>query len=232
MPPVPDAASDRPSLPTRLRTCWREKIAVLLGLTVGICVPYATLQRLDAFPLRTLPVTPVDRWIAFDPAWIVAYVSLALLVPLAPLLATRRDELVRYAKGLALLCLPAFATFLVFPVAGPRPHVEPGHAVYGVIVSLDTPSNAFPSLHAGLTVFSLLFAGRVLRGDLSRRARVSLGIVGWLWGALILYSTLATKQHWAIDLAPGALLACVAHAWAWRSEARDRRASGLAVLNP
>jgi len=215
----------------RLRTCWPEKVAVLLGLSLGICVPYFTLQRVGAFPLRSLPVTALDRWVDFDPRWIGAYLSLALLVPIAPLLATRREELVRYAKGLTLLCLPSFAVFLLFPVEGPRPDAAPGHALYRVLISWDGAANAFPSLHAGLAVFSLLFAYRVMWGDLARRGRAALGIVGSLWGSAILYSTLATKQHWAIDLAPGVLLACAAHALAWRRAARATRPGELPIFN-
>jgi len=223
---------DRHRLGTRLRTCLPEKVAVLLGLSVGICVPYFTLQRVGAFPLRTLPVTPLDRWIDFDPSWIGAYLSLALLVPIAPLLATRREQLVRYAKGLTLLCLPSFAVFLLFPVEGPRPDAAPGHALYRLLISWDGASNAFPSLHAGLAVFSLLFAYRVLVDDVGGRARAALGIVGSLWGTAILFSTLATKQHWAIDLAPGVLLACAAHALAWRRAARAVRPGEVLIFNP
>jgi len=204
---------------------------VLLGLSLGICVPYFTLQRLGAFPLRTLPVTPVDRWIDFDPSWIGAYLSLALLVPIAPLLATRREELVRYARGLTLLCLPSFAAFLLFPVEGPRPEVGPGHAIYRLLIDYDGASNAFPSLHAGLAVFSLLFAYRVTCEDLGRSARTALGILGSLWGTAILFSTLATKQHWAIDLAPGVLLACAAHALAWRRAARAAGRGEVPIFN-
>ena len=94
---------------------------MLLGLSVGICVPYFTLQRVRGFPLHTLPVTPVDRWIDFDPSWIGAYLSLALLVPIAPLLATRREELVRYAKGLTLLCLPSLCGVPAVSGGGPAP---------------------------------------------------------------------------------------------------------------
>ena len=225
------SAPQSPTLATRLRACLPQKIAVLLGLSVGICVPYFALQRLDVFPLRTLPLTPLDRWIPFEPGWIVAYLSLALLVPLAPLLASRRDELVRYAKGLTLLCLPAFVVFLLFPVLGPRPEIDPEHSLYTLLIRYDRPSNAFPSLHAGLAVFSLLFARRVLRDDLARPARAALGILGALWGAAILYSTLATKQHWAIDLAPGVLLACAAHVWAWRRATRVPQPGEVPIFN-
>lgn len=210
-------------LRARLRMHLGAKIAVLLGLSVGICVPYFALQRIDAFPLRSVPVTLLDRWIDFAPAWIWAYLSLGLLVPLAPLLATRRDELTRYAKGLALLCMPCFAAFLLFPVAGPRPAPPPAHEVYELLVAYDRPANSLPSLHAGLVVYSLLFAWRVLRDGLSRPARVALGGAGSLWGVLILYSTLATRQHWAVDLPAGMLLALSAHALAWRAAERVPR---------
>jgi membrane-associated phospholipid phosphatase len=205
-------------LGARLRSHLALKIAVLLGLSVGICVPYFTLQRIDAFPLRTLPVLPIDGWIAFDPRWIWAYLSLALLVPLAPLLATRREDLVRHAKGLSLLCMACFAAFLFFPVEGPPPEQIAGqHAVYELLVSYDRPSNSLPSLHAGLVVYSLLFGYRVLRPDIGPSGRVALGLGGALWGALILYSTLATRQHWAADLPAGVLLAGAAHLLVWRA---------------
>jgi hypothetical protein len=73
-----------------------------------------------------------------------------------------------------------------------------------------------PSLHAGLVVYSLLFGLRVLRDVLRPRALTAASIAGCAWAALILYSTLATKQHWALDLPPGMALAACAHALAWR----------------
>jgi len=201
------------------------KIQVLLGLAVGICVPYFTLQRIQAFPALTLPQTPLDEAIAFDPSWIWPYASLALLVPLAPLLATTRDHLVRYARGLSLLCTVCFATFLLAPVLGPRPMGLPTDTgLYGLIVGVDRPANALPSLHAGLTVYSLLAGLRLLRGGASDRARLACVAGGSLWGALILFSTLATKQHQAWDLPAGMLLAWVAYAWAWRPDAAPKRA--------
>jgi membrane-associated phospholipid phosphatase len=208
-----------------MRLHLREKIAVWLGLAVGICVPYFTLQRLDWFPTRTLPQTPLDRWIPFEPGWIGVYLSIALLVPLAPLCATRRDELARYARGLALLCLPCFAAFLLLPVEGPRPPAPQGAALYGLIVSVDRPANSFPSLHAGLAVYSLLFLARVLRdAGAGAGPRAWLRTLGLVWGALILYSTLATRQHWFLDLPAGVLLAWGAHALVWRDDALRRYA--------
>lgn len=226
--------SDRPAAlrGSRLATLLGPKVAVLLGLTVGICVPYFWLQRIDLFPLQQPPATPLDAAIGFDPTWIGVYLSIALLVPLAPLLATRRDELSRYARGLAFLCVPAFAVFLLLPVAGPRPEAFADAGLYGVVTACDRPSNSLPSLHAGLTVFSLLFGYRVLREGLSRAGRVGYVVLGGLWAAAILYATLATKQHWVADLPAGVALAVAAHALAWRAADRadDRGRAALPAV--
>ena len=63
-------------------------------------------------------------------------------------------------------------------MAGPRPEVLPDHDFYELLVAYDRPLNSMPSLHAGLVVYSLLFANRVTRstsfalsdGDSGRRA--------------------------------------------------------------
>ncbi|MGH0030094.1 MAG: phosphatase PAP2 family protein [Myxococcota bacterium] len=197
-------------LAARLARELPAKVAVWLGLAVGICVPYFTLQHVAWFPVRSVPATPIDAWIPLTPDLLWVYFSLGALVPLGPALATRRDELRRYAWGLFWLCLPCFVLFAVFPVAGPRPELAPEHRLYHWLVAYDRPTNSMPSLHAGLTVYSLLFLWRVAR--LPRP-------VEWLgvaWGGLIFYATLATKQHWLVDLPVGAALACIAHAAAWR----------------
>jgi len=201
----------------RLRAELPRKVAVVGGLSLGICLPYFLLQRVRLFPLRTAPATELDARIAFDPDWLGVYLSLALLVPLAPLLARHRDELARYARGLALLCAAAFTCFLLVPVEGPRPEAPAGHAAYALLAHVDRPSNSLPSLHAGLAVYSILFALRVLRDAQGPRGRFATGALAWTWGALIAASTLATKQHWVLDLPAGALLAGAAHAWAWRT---------------
>lgn len=197
-----------------------EKIGVLLGLSIGICAPYFYLQRNSMLPAREGWNSPLDLWIAFDPRWIWAYASLALLVPLSPLLTSTRDGLARYARGLSWLCLTCFAAFLLFPVAGPRPAAPPADGLYGLIVAIDRPLNSMPSLHAGLAAYSLLHAWRVLRDALPRPARALCVALGVTWGGLILFSTLATKQHWVVDLPGAILIACAAHAWVWRSASR------------
>jgi len=215
------AAHARGRLVARLRAKLPLKVTVLLGLAVGICVPYFTLQRLHWFPLRRVPETWLDRAVGFEPSWIVPYLSIALLVPLMPLMARRRAELLRYALGLFILCAACFAAFLVIPVEGPRPALPPAHDAYRLMVDYDRAANSMPSLHAGLVAYSFLFGYRVLRDELGVRGRIAYAAAATLWGGLILYSTLATKQHWAVDLPVGIAIAAAADAWVWRKSRRE-----------
>ena len=202
-------------LGARLARELGAKTAVWLGLAVGICVPYFAIQQLAWLPPRELPATLLDRAVPFAPGWIHAYASVALLVPLAPALAATRDELVRYARGLAALCLPSFLVFLLFPVLGPRPEAAVDVSLYTAIVAVDRPTNSLPSLHAGLTVYSLLYIDRVFGAGFAPPARALVAAGSLVWAGLILYSTLATRQHGLLDLPPGALMAFAAHSFAW-----------------
>ena len=137
------------------------------------------------------------------------YLSLCGLVPLSVLLADREPPLRLFARGLTLLCLCCFAGFLLVPAAGPRPSAEMIEGLGGAypwLISVDSPRNAFPSLHAGLTVFCMSFALRV------SGTRTPGRIGGFVWGAAILYGTLATKQHFALDIIAGGLVGALAYA--------------------
>lgn len=200
----------------RLRSHLDAKVAMFGLLAVGIVVPYFSLQRWRPFPPLEPIETALDAWIPFQPAWAPAYLSVCLLVPLFPLLARRREDVWRYLRGIAALCIPCFAFFLLAPMPGPRPEAAAVDGAYGWLVGVDATWNAFPSLHAGLVLYSFLYGRRAVGADLSPRARHVAGALSALWGALILYGTLATKQHWIADLPPAFVLAWAAHRWAWR----------------
>ena len=65
----------------------------------------------------------------------------------------------------------------------------------------------------------------VLGADLGPRGRRLFAALSVLWGLSILYSTLATKQHWLADLPPAFLLAFLSDRYAWRSSASARTAN-------
>jgi len=219
------------SLSARLRAAASAKAAMLLAMAVGIVVPYFALQRFRPFPPRAPLVTPLDAWIPFEPGWAPVYLSVCLLVPLFPLLALHRDEVWRFGRGIGWLCVPCFACFLLAPVPGPRPASLPSEGMYGWLVGVDATWNSFPSLHAGLVVFSFLYGWRLLGERLPRAGRTLLALGSLLWAGAILYGTLATKQHWLADLPPAFLLGFLAHRLAWRGSARGRVAAPSRVLS-
>ena len=71
-----NVSKTRPPPVARLRSELPAKVLLLLGLAVGICVPYFTLQRVKLFPARTAPATWLAASVPFDPGW-----NLALPLP-------------------------------------------------------------------------------------------------------------------------------------------------------
>jgi len=170
-------------------------------------------------PVRVLPLTRIDRAIGFHPyQWVWVYQSEYLLVNAIPWLATRREELLRYTRGFALLSLTSFVVFFLFPIASPKPVVSQPTGMYWLLQCYDVPYNSLPSLHAGMIVYTLAFGNRVVGREVSSRVKWFVVI----WAVLILYATLATKEHFLVDIVAGALLGLVVDGWAWR-----RRSGGV-----
>ncbi len=153
--------------------------------------------------------------IGFNPTWIWPYQSAYLLLTIIPWVAESPVELQRYARGFVLLSCAGFACFLFWPVAGPRPVEAPADALYRFMLRYDRATNTFPSLHVGLTTYTVLFGVRTSRGRLPAWARGVLIAIAVAWAAAIDYATIATKQHFAVDVLAGALLAWVCHRWTW-----------------
>ncbi len=196
---------------------WRIKLLLSIVLPIFFCAFYFPLQHIAPFPAKSFSLTGLDRAIGFEPNWIWGYQSIYLLMPIFPWLAPKREDLWRYTKGFFLLCSIAFLVFFLYPVNGPRP--EPSgneNLFYRMLIAVEGKSNAFPSLHAGLCIYSLAFGFQI------RRA-ISFPVPSWmlwtallLWAGCILFSAAATKQHYVIDLAAGAFLSWLCHFWAWR----------------
>ena len=188
----------------------REKLILSIALPRDFCAAYFSLQRFLIASPRALSPSFLDQLVGFSPAWTAVYQSLYLFLPL-PWLCTTSGELRRYRHGFMAMTAVAFAFFLMIPVAGPRPDVLPDHALYRLLAGYDRNLNAFPSLHVALTVYTLLLAFRLTRQPVVLTAASA-------WAALIIYSTMATKQHWAADVVAGLVLALAADRLAARKE--------------
>jgi membrane-associated phospholipid phosphatase len=193
----------------RLQSEWRLKLLLFVGINAVFWTGYQLLSRHAFFPLREVPLTWLDRAVPFQPAlWIWVYLSQFLFTGTLPLLLVTRADLRRYVVSLGVMSCVSFAVFLFLPTMGPRP-VEVGtNTAMRWIASADGPLNALPSLHAAFLVCMGCLAWRMF-------GRKALPVVV-LWGAAILYATLATKQHYALDLLTGSALGWLADVVAWR----------------
>ena len=202
----------------RICSHWRAKLWLGAVLTILFCAGYFALQHVHLGTPRTFVPSVVDEWVLFSPTWAVVYFSMYPMLALA-WLATTRAQLTRYAVGLAIIAAIGFTCFFVFPVAGPRADTE-GGGLLALLHRIDSPLNSFPSLHVALAVYSACFCAHVLG---RRRPWLAAGLSVWV--VLIAYSTLATRQHYFIDLPPGAALGWFGHAAAGAllgMTARDR----------
>jgi membrane-associated phospholipid phosphatase len=191
-------------LGTRAR---RNAVLSMVGTTVFNALFFVGYFYVQQHPLHmpiTIPATSLDRLISYQPQLLSAYVSLWIYVGAGPGLQRSFSEVAAYTLWMAALCLTGLAIFYFWPTQVPP--LTPGTATgSGLILlhRLDETGNACPSMHVATATFTLLRLDEVLR---STRAPLSLRLVNSAWFVVIAYSTLAIKQHMALDVAAGALL--------------------------
>jgi membrane-associated phospholipid phosphatase len=181
-------------------------IGTTLGMTAFFVVYFWVLNH-PLSPTTTMPLVAVDRWVGFHPAALPLYLSLWLYVSLAPALLTDRRELASYGVATIVLGLIGLAIFLLWPTAVPQPDIAwSQHPSFAFLKSVDASGNACPSLHVAFAVFTAVWFERLLRvmrvGGLVRA-------FNGLWCLGILYSTIAVRQHVALDVLAGAVLGAI-----------------------
>ena len=202
----------RDAVAARLRSQLALKLVLLVVLNLAVYVPYICLQHHQFFPVTTVPPTALDHLIPFSPGSVWLYLSIYLLMPIGPFLMHHRNQLLRYASGVILIATIAATIFLFWPTAIARPAVPYPSATYRLLITIDQPFHAIPSLHAAFAIYSALCGTLVLR-ELDSRQLWPIAL--WLWAALILLATLTTKQHMVVDIVAGSVLGFVAYACAF-----------------
>lgn len=186
---------------------------------------YFYLLKNPAYPTTVMPFTLLDRLVGFYPLAMPLYISLWVYVSLPPVLLETRHELYAYALAMAGACLAGLTIFYFWPTAVPAADID--WAAYpGVdfLKNIDASGNAFPSLHVATALFSGLWLHHLLRRFSAPRWLLVLNAV---WCVGIVYSTLATRQHVAVDVAGGILLGGLA---GWLSLRRRRREATTAKI--
>lgn len=170
-------------------------------------VGYFHVLRHPAYAVTQMPLTTLDRAIAFYPPALLVYVSLWIYVTIPPTLLRTMRELVAYGWWIGGLCLLGLTLFYFWPTAiPPQPMDFAEYPGFQVLQGVDAAANACPSLHVATAAFSAIWLDRLLcEMGAGKRVRV----LSWLWFAAIAYSTLAIKQHVVLDVLAGLMLGTV-----------------------
>lgn len=191
----------RRQLGCRVRLLWVTKmLATPLSIT-AFFVAYFWVLRHPFFPITIMPFTAVDRLVAFRPEALPLYASLWVYVSLAPALLKNGREVWSYGLAALVLSVIGLGIFLVWPTAAPKFEIDwSQHASMSFLKTIDVAANACPSLHAAFAVFTAIWFERLLR---ELRVGRLVRALNWLWCLGILYSTLAIRQHVALDALAG-----------------------------
>jgi membrane-associated phospholipid phosphatase len=153
------------------------------------------------FPTHSVVLTRFDHWVELQPAWIWFYISYYPLLILAYFITTGLPAQRVYFGAIALSAVVGFFVFLFFPTVISR-DLYPWHGandwstqMLAHIRAADVPVNCLPSMHVCMSFIAVscisLVCGRVGR------------LLLWAWFLAICYSTMATKQHYFVDLVAG-----------------------------
>lgn len=196
--------TQNPGVLTALLALGWFKTFSISGFMALFFTGYFYLLEHPAFPVHTIPATWLDRVVDFQPLALPVYLSLWFYVSLPPALMVTRRDIVDYGLRIGAVCLAGFAVFYCWPNAIPPADVDwDRYPSVAFLKQVDTAGNAFPSLHVATAVFSALWLHwRFARLGLGRAVR--LANIGWC--VAIAWSTLAVRQHVALDVFGGAAL--------------------------
>lgn len=206
-----DQVTPSNAYPLRVRTLFfRDFWFKFFGTSAFITLffwAYLYLLKNPAFAVREIPLTPVDGWIGFAPWALIPYLSLWVYCSLPVMLMPSRRRLVHFGVWVGAMCLLALAVFYGWPNAIPVANIDwSAHPGVAFLKNVDAAGNACPSLHVATAVYSSCWLYWLMR---EMRVSWPIQAVQVVWGIAIIYSTMATKQHVAWDVAAGTVLGTV-----------------------
>jgi membrane-associated phospholipid phosphatase len=219
-------------LGTRARRSFLLTLILITFLTGLFFIGYFYVQMHPANAPIMMPLTALDQMIPFQPQALLAYVSLWIYIGAGPGLQRTFGELAVYGLWMCALCIVGLGIFYFWPTQVPSLTLDatdfPGLAV---LHRVDKTSNACPSMHVAVAIFTAVRVEEVLR---STRSPLLLRLLNAAWFFVIAYSTLAIKQHVALDVAAGALLGLifVLPSLRWRPGAHRKTSFSDVALRP
>jgi len=186
---------------------------------------YFGVLRNPLFPVTEMPLIFIDAWIPVSGLAFPVYASLWVYASLPAALLREIQPLVHFGIWMAALCLFCLGIFWLFPTGVPPAGIDWSlYPEMAMIKDVDASGNACPSLHVASAVFAAIWLARIARAMGGRRW-VS-GLI-WLHCLAILWSTMATRQHVALDVLAGALTGAVFGLLSLRQALRSASAGDL-----
>ena len=196
----------------RMRRHFLLKLVGTTACNWFFFIGYFHVLRFPAYPVTLMPLTALDHLIPFEPLGLFPYLTLWLYLGFVPGLQRTFLELVVYAGWLGGMCLTGLVFFYFWPTAVPPLTPDVSDFVgFAMLQGVDSAGNACPSLHVAVAIFTVIRMEALLR---------EVGTpMGWrvfnlVWFLLIVWSTMAIKQHVALDVLAGAVLGM---GFAWMS---------------
>ena len=176
-------------------------IPLFIGLFLGA---YFYLLKIPSYPTTVMPIVWLDSLIEFQPLSLPLYLSLWVYVCLPPTFASTRRELVQYAVAMAMMCMMALTIFYFWPTTVPQANIDwLQYPSVDFLKSLDAAGNACPSLHVATTMLSCNYLHYLLKRF---NSPLWVRVVNGMWCSGIIYSTMAIRQHVALDVLAGLAL--------------------------
>lgn len=172
----------------------------LLGI-IAFMVFYMAPNHLKFFSPLYLNMWGFEKEIPFMDWTIWFYISDYFFIGAVFILLTNKENMNRIFYSQIAMLIFTMVIFFIIPTTYPRPEIEyHGFSgwMLGILHSADTPGNACPSVHVGMTF---------LAGFGFIKEKRYLFPLFMFWALLISISTLTVKQHYFMDIVAGFAMA-------------------------
>lgn len=202
---VPEPETWTRELKDRAAYLWLGKMLATTGGIASFFFAYFWVMRHPLSAVTVVPATWIDDLVFFYPPSFIVYVSLWVYVGLGPQLARDARELAAWGAVSLAMAVIGLGIFLALPTKIPDFGVDwSPYPMLAFLKRVDVSGNACPSLHVAFAVFTAV----VLHTQLTAMRAPRIFLLGnALWCLGILYSTMATRQHVALDVIAGSVLA-------------------------
>ncbi len=188
----------------RIMRLWFIKAAGTALFLVVFFQLYFALLRSPSSTVIEMPTIWLDDAIPFWPPAFYVYASLWVYTALVPALQASFKALVVYGFGIGGVCITGLSFFYLLPTKVPFSAVELStENSLAILRKIDLSGNACPSLHVATAIFTGMCLHQLF---LKIQAPQWIRSGNLAWCVLIIYSTLAIKQHVVWDVVAGLAL--------------------------